>query len=518
MGSSRLRAVALLALLLPVLRDLLALGQPRPLPPAYERAIERLQRGEPSAAEMEIIRQLERLGHTVTLTGLTPETRYYYSIGSSSQTLAGGTADYTFKTAPTPGTSRPTRVWVIGDSGESSPEAFGVRDAYAAWTGPRGTDLWLMLGDNAYSSGTDSEYQDAVFNQYPVMLRQAVVWPTRGNHDELHGGANDDYYDIFTMPTAAEAGGLASGTEAYYSFDWGNIHFICLDSEGSDRSPAGAMLTWLASDLAANTRPWVIAYWHHPPYSKGSHNSDSESQLRDMRQNALPILEAGGVDLTLSGHSHSYERSFLLDAHYGPSATLTASMVVNGGDGRVDGDGAYQKPAGAGAPHAGAVYAVAGSSSKTSSGSLNHPVMVTSLRVCGSMVLDVVGDRLDARFLSETGVVLDSFAIVKSGAAGTEGGSPDAGGLGLGPAVPNPFTRDLDLSFSLERAGLVRLRVLDATGRRVRTLVDGSFPAGTHPARWDGSDASGRELPNGVYLMVLEAHGERVSRKVAHVR
>ena len=36
-----------------------------------------------------------------------------------------------------------------------------------------------------------------------------------------------------------------------------------------------------------------------------------------MRQNALPILEADGVDLVLTGHSHSYERSFLLDGHYG---------------------------------------------------------------------------------------------------------------------------------------------------------------------------------------------------------
>jgi tetratricopeptide (TPR) repeat protein len=455
--------------------------------------------------------------HEIRLTSLLPATRYYYSVGTSTDVLAGD-ASHTFVTAPVAGTAQTTRVWVLGDSGSPTSYAFAVRDAYAAWTGSRSTDLWLMLGDNAYGSGTDSEYQVAVFQQYPVMLRQSALWPTRGNHDDLHGGANNDYYDIFTMPAAGEAGGLSSGTEAYYAFDWANIHFICLDSEGSDRSPGGAMLTWLANDLAANTRPWVIAYWHHPPYSKGSHDSDDSSQLTDMRENALPILEAGGVDLVLSGHSHSYERSFLLDGHYGVSTTLTPAMVLDSGDGRADGDGPYTKPGAVHSPHAGAVYAVAGSSSKASGGSLNHPVMVASLDLWGSMVLDVDGDRLDARFLSHTGAVLDSCSIVKESPVGVNEGTARANGLQLGPGLPNPFTLDLRMSFALERAGHVRLGVHDAAGRRVATIEEGWREAGAHEARWDGRDALGRAMPNGVYHAVLEAHGARVSRKIAHVR
>ncbi len=177
-----------------------------------------------------------------------------------------------------------------------------------------------MLGDNAYSNGTDAEYQSAVFDIYPTLLRKSVVWPTMGNHDGYSSTSSSQsgpYFSIFSLPKNAEAGGVASGTEAYYSFDYGNIHFICLDSEGSSRSSHGAMLEWLRLDLAATTKDWIIAYWHHPPYSKGSHDSDTETNLVDMRQNALPILEAGGVDLVLTGHSHSYERSYLLDGHYG---------------------------------------------------------------------------------------------------------------------------------------------------------------------------------------------------------
>jgi acid phosphatase type 7 len=354
--------------------------------------------------------------HEVAVTGLLPDTQYYYSIGTTTGILAGG-SDFTFITAPIAGSTQPIRIWVIGDSGTADARPAAVRDAYASFTGPRYTDVWLMLGDNAYSNGTDAEYQAAVFNMYPTFLKQTVLWPTIGNHDTA-GSTNPPaglpYYQMFTLPRAAEAGGFASGTEDYYSFDYGNVHFVCLDSMTSDRSPSGAMMTWLQSDLASTTLNWIVAYWHHPPYSKGSHNSDTETELVQMRQNANPILESYGVDLVLTGHSHSYERSFLLDGHYGTSGTLTGGMIKDAGSGREDQpDGAYLKPSGGTAGHEGAVYAVAGSSGQTSGGSLNHPAMFISLNQLGSMVLDVNGNRLDAKFLRETGAVEDHFTIIK---------------------------------------------------------------------------------------------------------
>jgi len=66
--------------------------------------------------------------------------------------------------------------------------------------------------------------------------------------------------------------------------------------------------------------------------------------MRDMRENALPILEAAGVDLTLAGHSHVYERSFLIDGHYGTSGTWNPAFhLVDGGNGDPLGNGAYEK-------------------------------------------------------------------------------------------------------------------------------------------------------------------------------
>jgi hypothetical protein len=175
------------------------------------------------------------------------------------------------------------------------------------------------------------------------------------------------------------------------------------------------MSIWLESDLQANTNQWIIAYWHHPPYTKGSHDSDTETELIEMRQNILPILEAYGVDLVLTGHSHAYERSFLLNGHYGFSTNLTPAMILNSGKGREEEiGGAYIKPRGYDIPNRGAVYTVAGSSGQTSGGSLNHPAMCVSTNVLGSMLLNIGSNRLEAVFLRETGATNDHFTIVKA--------------------------------------------------------------------------------------------------------
>jgi PKD repeat protein len=423
--------------------------------------------------------------HSVTLAGLATDQQYYYSVGDSIESLAGD-ASYHFRTAPAQGAAADTRIWVLGDSGTADANAAAVRNAYVSWAGGDSADLWLMLGDNAYNDGTDAEYQAAVFDIYPVMLRQMPLWATLGNHDGHtadSGTQSGPYYDIFDLPANAEIGGLASGTEAYYAFDYANIHFICLDSYDSNRGIDGPMLTWLEADLASNTQPWVIAFWHHPPYSKGSHNSDTEPQLIDMRQNALPLLEVWGVDLVMTGHSHSYERSFLIDGHYGGSGTYSpVNHAVDGGDGRESGDGVYEKPDGVAAQNAGAVYAVAGSSGKISGGALNHPAMFISLNSLGSLVLDVAGNRLDAVFLNQAGAVLDSFTILKTpdneppllDSAAAE----DASHVRVGFNEPvEAATAEDPANYAIAGLGITAAQLLD--GNRVVRLTTGSMTDAT---------------------------------------
>jgi tetratricopeptide (TPR) repeat protein len=449
--------------------------------------------------------------HALLITGLAPNTRYYYSVGSSTETLAGGDLGHYFVTAPPTGTSKTTRIWILGDSGKAGSAQNAVRNAYATYTGSRETDVWLMLGDNAYDSGTDTDYQAGLFVPYTAMLAKCVLWPTRGNHDQLFAGDNNDYYELFTLPANAQAGGVASGTEAYYSFDYGDIHFVCLDSEGSDRLPTGAMATWLKTDLTANESTWRIAFWHHPPYTKGSHDSDddtdSDGRMRDMRTNIVPILDSLGVDLTLTGHSHSYERSYLLDRHYGISTSLLASMKLDSGSGDPNSDGAYLKPTIGQAGHEGTVHAVAGSSSHTSGGSLNHPAMYRSLNVLGSMVIDTNGRQLTGRFLDNNGSVRDAFVILKGNGIPTGTEVVNRVALQLDTAQPNPFRATTRIEYALPNAGPVRLTIHDAAGRRVATLVEAAQGPGAHSTTWNGLDHEGRHVATGVYFARLEFGG-----------
>ena len=359
--------------------------------------------------------------HVIQLSSLTSSTTYHYSVWGDDKVQAGGGGKpFSFTTSPIAGTRGKVRIWALGDSGTANTNAAAVRDAYERYAGTGRTDVMLMLGDNAYPDGTDAEYQKAIFQMYTNTLPKVVLWPTLGNHDARSASSSTQsgpYYDNFTLPTLAQAGGLASGTEAYYSFDYANIHFVCLDSEDSGRAVSGAMLTWLKRDLASTRQDWMIAYFHHPPYTKGSHDSDnvrdSGGRMRDMRETVLPILEQAGVDLVLTGHSHSYERSFLVDGHYGKSKTLEGRMIKDRGDGREDGEGVYRKQGPGLKGHQGTVYTVAGSSGQTSGGKLNHPVMFLSLNVLGSLVLDVEAGQLTSRFLDDRGETRDWYTMRK---------------------------------------------------------------------------------------------------------
>ena len=448
--------------------------------------------------------------HIVQLTNLSPNTKYFYSIGSSTSVQAGDTGYY-FYTHPTVGSTGPVRIWAIGDFGVGSTAQALVRDAYMNYSRNTHTNVWLWLGDNAYVSGLDNEYQTNVFNMYPFQFRKWVCWPSTGNHDLYSANATSQtgaYFDSFTLPKNGEVGGVPSSTEAYYSFNYANIHFVCLESTDAPfRANGGAQLTWLANDLAANTQRWTIVYFHHPPYSKGSHDSDAEIELIEMRTNVVPILENYKVDLVLSGHSHAFERSYLLRGHFGNESTFNSStMAVNAGS------GASATPYIKSSPNFyGTVYAVCGVSGKisgTTTGWPHNAMYYSTNSHYGSMIIDVVGDQLDCKFMSTSGTIRDQFTIQKSGNAPPLSGE-FASGLSrqLYPSspifdlalFPNPVVYEATVQFNLDRPANILMEVYDMNGRRMSGSGNGmQLPEGMHQIPLPVDVAT---LPRGLYLL-----------------
>jgi hypothetical protein len=393
----------------------------------------------------------------VLLSGLEPETTYYYSVGGA------GVADeaHHFRTAPTTGelpADGNTRIWIVGDSGvggTGAPESVFVRDGFMTFANDEPADLFLMLGDNAYNQGTDMEHQSGIFDVYTSVLATTPVWPTIGNHemggaglstttspndymifgDGANGGPDPapdspmPYLNIFTLPADAEVGGLPTGTEQYYSFDYANVHIVSLDSQLSirDTDSRAAMLQWLKDDLMSNNQDWTIVIYHHPPYTKGSHDSDSkdigtlvdiDQPIFAIREEFTPVFEQYGVDLAYSGHSHIYERSYYINGHTGLSNTFDPATMAELNDMSMpasgQGDEAYTQIARNGMDDK-VVYTVAGNGGKVTYTTLGypHPANFFSQLELGSVVVDLNVNRLEASFVDVNGTVLDSFIITR---------------------------------------------------------------------------------------------------------
>lgn len=371
--------------------------------------------------------------HKIKITGLKPLTTYYYAIGGLQDTLQGDSNDH-FATLPEPGKAGHYIIAALGDCGDNSVNQRQVKDQLLKYLGRNDPNAWILLGDNAYQDGTDSEFQSKFFNIYKDdLLKKYPLFPTPGNHDyhdtdltakhaqETHETA---YYQNFSMPTEAEAGGVPSHTQAYYSFDIGNIHFLSLDSYGKeDRTyrlydTIGPQVQWIKKDLATNkNKGWIIAFWHHPPYTMGSHNSDQEEELVKIRENFISIIERAGVDLVLNGHSHDYERSKLMYGHYGMEKTFDPVIHnLSTSSGKNDGseDSApYVKSA---SKSKGTVYVVSGSAGKLGGQQAGYPhnaMYFSDDKHGGSCVLDVTGNRLDLKWICADGEIRDQFTIMK---------------------------------------------------------------------------------------------------------
>ncbi len=358
---------------------------------------------------------LQTTEHVVKLTGLNSNTQYFYSVGTSAETIQGDSVNF-FITAPVKNKIAPYRFWVTGDQGKSSVAQVAVRDAFMNYTGNTHPALWLWLGDNAYENGTDAEFQSNIFDKYPQQFKNIPLHPSPGNHDYANAGYlgadtrefNFPYFSIFTLPDNGEAGGFPSKNKKYYSYDYGNIHFVSLDSYGAYNDASSAMYKWLDADLKANELRWTIIYFHHPPYTMISHNSNNEIECIDMRSNLVPLFDKHNVDLVLSGHAHGNERSYLIRGHTGRSETFNESMILNKHANNI-----LKRP-----PYKGTVYAVCGSSAQNigtaqSEFPLQCMAFNDTIHNC-SMVIDVHADSLKAIYLSSTGSISDSFTIVKT--------------------------------------------------------------------------------------------------------
>jgi len=212
----------------------------------------------------------------------------------------------------------------IGDCTRTSDEATGaLLDTIPGTVMP--------LGDNAYLSGTPTEYAtcyDPAWGRVKNRTR-----PVPGNHDYYNPGPSknaDGYFGYF---------GAAAGPDkkGYYDFTLGTWFIIVLNTgtENGDSIKAGsAQEQWLRAELASHSQQCTLALWHHPQFT-------TVTGRPFIRPETTPLFQAlydGGVDLLLNGHDHTYQRFAPMRADGTADAAFGVRQITAGTGG---GEGLY---------------------------------------------------------------------------------------------------------------------------------------------------------------------------------
>lgn len=277
-----------------------------------------------------------RYNYAAALTGLSLSHRYFYRLRGAGKTIAEGF----FTTRAKRGES--SRFVAFGDNAYGDPGEKAI--AYHAYQSH--PDFIMNTGDNVYESGLDSEYAQYFFPIYNAdkadpaigapLLRSVPFYTVLANHDVHHkdalGSPSADfdqdrdalaYYTALHLPHNGPApnptpllgdaalvkdfqqcAGARYPGMANYSFDYGDAHFLCLDSNVYVDPTDAALHAWIAADLSATDARWKFVTYHHPAFNAGNKRY-KEQQMRVLS----PLLEAHGVDFCLHGHEHTYQRT-----------------------------------------------------------------------------------------------------------------------------------------------------------------------------------------------------------------
>ncbi|UCH09444.1 MAG: metallophosphoesterase [Fidelibacterota bacterium] len=241
--------------------------------------------------------------HEIVLSDLATETEYWYRI----LTDEGASRRYRFQTAVREET--PFAFAVYGDNRNGPLNHKRITDIIAS----KEPNFVIHGGDLVNRGRVYVQWNKLFFGPAASMMSQIPLFPVLGNHEDH----SEHYYNYFSLP----------GNEQWYSFDFGNTHFVFLDSD-DDFLEEGDQMEWLIEDLEKNTAEWTIAIFHHPPFTSGGNYYRPD---RIYRKNLLhPIMEKYGVDIVFNGHDHHYERIKPVKTRKGDQA-VTYVVAGNGG-------------------------------------------------------------------------------------------------------------------------------------------------------------------------------------------
>ncbi len=200
-----------------------------------------------------------------------------------------------------------TEIAFIGDFGADTAAEQDVADLIDGWS----PDYIVTVGDNRYGIADLDRAVGKYYCDYLHGVQPGThcpsggnattnrFYPTVGNHDYSDGNGIDDYLAYFDIPGAGAVSSNSSGSELYYDFTLGSVHFVSLNSEAFDDATS-AQAYWAKDILENSTAPHQIVLFHRSPYTSVS---------RGIRGGHMRWpFEEWGADAVITGDDHFYER------------------------------------------------------------------------------------------------------------------------------------------------------------------------------------------------------------------
>ena len=269
--------------------------------------------------------------HEATLTGLIPNTKYEYRVGYGMDRRSDwypletdGAGEY--------------EVLIYPDSQSGDYSGWEEIVKNSAKRNP-GAALYISMGDLVDNGEQAYQWRTWLDSIKPLSARIPLA-PTLGNHEmytlEWKMREPRAYLNYFDVPN----NGNATFDRRYYSYDYGDVHYIVLDTQLYESTHEDnhdthhpdlydVQVQWLRQDLVSNTKKWTVVLMHRDPFQYAFDRPGASRAAGFDEEGVLfmPIFDEFHVDLVLSAHLHSYRnrghvRNFERDAS-GPLYILT---------------------------------------------------------------------------------------------------------------------------------------------------------------------------------------------------
>ena len=240
--------------------------------------------------------------HKIKLKGLKPGALYHYRASQAGVY----SEDHTFNTAVEEGTS--FRFAWMADCRTGT----DVHDAIAANI-KKAKPRFSLYGGDLCQNGTYKFFKDEFFLKNELaLIAEVPFFNTVGNHE---GNVKNTY--AFT-----EAPQSASGNQKYYSFDYGDLHVLALNTELSVTAE-NSQYKFVKADLEACKKKWKLVITHVPAYVDANYEEDKK-----LIKMSRDLFEPNKVDMMISGHSHLYQHNLVNGIHYMIIGSAGAPLVT----------------------------------------------------------------------------------------------------------------------------------------------------------------------------------------------